>query len=251
MPYNKLLNDLINKSGLKQIEIVNKCKQMNVDITPSYLSILRKEEDRIPSEEISRAIAKICGAEDEDILVIEAYIDKAHPTILKAFNKLRELSYNTAISTLNIKLSDEDKEVLKARILQQSYAQIVIEMAKTNTDVNVVNGATTITADDGVLKSEISESIGFKVEDNSMYPILEKGNTVKIKYMNLDEYKDGDILCFRAKEGGKSLYRKCTFIKDDNSQFVAVPLNSKYNSEVISVEDVTIVGKVIECIKKL
>ena len=58
-----------------------------------------------------------------------------------------------------------------------------------------------------------------------------------------------DILCYKAKEGGKLMYRKCSFIKDDNTQFVAVALNDAYKDEILTTDDVIILGKVAENIK--
>lgn len=96
MNYTTLLNQIVKESKMSNIEIVKKCKEIGENITPNYLSILRNTEGRIPSENVSLAIAKVCGAEYDDILVIQAYIDKAPKGILAFTNKVYESSINFA-----------------------------------------------------------------------------------------------------------------------------------------------------------
>ena len=45
------------------------------------------------------------------------------------------------------------------------------------------------------------------------------------------------------------MYRNCSFIKDDYTQFVAVALNDAYKDEILTTDDVIILGKVAENIK--
>ena len=85
MTYNTLLNELIDQSGKMIKEIASECtEKYGVNLTNLYLSNLKTNPGRIASDEISRAIAKACGAEYEDILVVQAYIDKA-PQIIKDY----------------------------------------------------------------------------------------------------------------------------------------------------------------------
>ncbi|MDD3416352.1 MAG: hypothetical protein EOM34_09640 [Clostridia bacterium] len=96
MNYTILLNQIIKESKMTNVEIIKRCGELGENITPNYLSILRNTEGRIPSENVSKAIAKVCKAEYEDILVIQAYIDKAPKGILAFANKIYEGSIKLA-----------------------------------------------------------------------------------------------------------------------------------------------------------
>lgn len=76
MNYTDLLNRIIEKSGLKNIEIIDRLNDYNIKITKSYLSVLRNDKEKKASDELSRAIAEICGA-PKSILVIQAQLDRA------------------------------------------------------------------------------------------------------------------------------------------------------------------------------
>lgn len=75
MNYKDLLNRTIEKSGLKNVDIIEELKKKDITITPNYLSVLRNSDNKIPSVEISRAIAEICNAHKE-LLVIQGELDK-------------------------------------------------------------------------------------------------------------------------------------------------------------------------------
>ena len=65
MPYAKLLNQLIEESGMTAKDVAQKCADHGVSITPSYLSMLRNGAGkRMPSDEVSRAIAKALGKDE-------------------------------------------------------------------------------------------------------------------------------------------------------------------------------------------
>ena len=78
MNYTDLLNKIIKESKMSNIEIVRKCEENGEKITPNYLSILRNTKGRIPSEHVSKALAKAGNAEKEDFLIVQAYILKFH-----------------------------------------------------------------------------------------------------------------------------------------------------------------------------
>ena len=85
MTYTELLNELLDNSGKMMKDIAEECRNTyGVNLTNTYLSSLKTNPERVASDEISRAIAKTCGAEFEDILVVQAYIDKA-PQIIKDY----------------------------------------------------------------------------------------------------------------------------------------------------------------------
>ena len=91
MPYTKLLNRLIDDSGYSIKEIAERCTENGVKVTPAYISTLRNDtNNRTPSDNMSRALAKACNAKSEDILVVEAYVDNAPKEFAGLINLIRQ-----------------------------------------------------------------------------------------------------------------------------------------------------------------
>lgn len=107
MNYTELLNKLIKESNLSNKEIVKRCEEMGTKITPNYLSLLKNDEDRTASDEVSRVLARICGAKSDEILVVQAYLDKAPDIILNILNGLIAGSLNMVKALL-----EQNKEAL-------------------------------------------------------------------------------------------------------------------------------------------
>ena len=84
MTFTELLNDIIKESGLTNKEIIARCKEVGEPITANYLSILKNDSSKIPSEKVAITLAKVCNARYENILVVQAYLDRA-PDIIKEF----------------------------------------------------------------------------------------------------------------------------------------------------------------------
>lgn len=100
MNYTELLNKLINESGMQQKEILAKCKELGEEITQSYLSNLKTINGKTASEKVSKVIAKACNAQYEDILTVQAYIDKAPKPIMDFFNYAKECTTAEALMFL-------------------------------------------------------------------------------------------------------------------------------------------------------
>lgn len=118
MNYRELLTELINGSGKTLNAIVKELKADGVEITSNYLSILKNTDNKIASEEVSRAIAKACNAEYEDILVVQGYLDKAPETIRKMLEIVANLPYITAREFLS-KMKPEQQIAFKEKLEEQ------------------------------------------------------------------------------------------------------------------------------------
>lgn len=94
-----MLNEIVAKTSYSQEEIANKCTELGVPISKSYMNKLLNNKLSAPKEEISRAIAKVCNA-DERLLVMEGYIDKAPKEVSEAFNSLRNIQMLFTLNTL-------------------------------------------------------------------------------------------------------------------------------------------------------
>lgn len=117
MNYTEMLNDLINNSGLTVKEIADKCQQeYGVNLTNSYLSTLKTTPYKYASPQISVAIAKACGAEYDQLLTVQACLDKAPETVIQFLNGVQNMMINPfpleAKSEVSAMLEEISKEPL-------------------------------------------------------------------------------------------------------------------------------------------
>lgn len=113
MNYTKLLNKLIEESGMQQKEILARCNEMGEKVTQSYLSNLKTINGKTASEKVSKIIAKACNAKYEDILTVQAYIDKAPKPILDFFNYAKESTTANALMFLEGQKDNMDEFAFK------------------------------------------------------------------------------------------------------------------------------------------
>lgn len=88
MPYSKLLQAYIDKSGLTLDEITERCKARGIDIHPTYISKLRNGTRPAPSEEISRVLAEVLEG-NPDELIFEGYLSKTPLPIINLLHRLQ------------------------------------------------------------------------------------------------------------------------------------------------------------------
>lgn len=111
MNYTELLNELIEHSGKTVKQIADECqKEYGVNLTNTYLSGLKTTEGRQASQEINIAIAKACGAEYENILVIQAFLDRAPAVLVQFLEMVKEM----ATTRHPFEKRDELSELLEA-----------------------------------------------------------------------------------------------------------------------------------------
>lgn len=134
MNYTELLNKLINESGMQQKEILAKCKELGEEITQSYLSNLKTINGKTASEKVSKVIAKACNAQYEDILTVQAYIDKAPKPIMDFFNYAKECTTAEALMFLEDRKESlgeyEFKKLIQEKTQEfnnQSLAEFICE----------------------------------------------------------------------------------------------------------------------------
>ncbi|WP_339271467.1 helix-turn-helix transcriptional regulator [Paenibacillus sp. FSL K6-1330] len=75
MKYANLLSQYIEKSGLSLGEISRRAKKAGISIDRSYISKLKNNDVKAPSDEISRALAEITGGDAEG-LMLAGYLDE-------------------------------------------------------------------------------------------------------------------------------------------------------------------------------
>lgn len=250
MPYTKLLNQLIDNSGMTVKEIAQKCTDDGVKVTPAYISTLRNDtNNRTPSETMSKAIARACGSKNEDILVIEGYIDSAPEAFKSVIEFLQESALTVMLSAFNNNYTEEEISIARKQVEEMPLAGIVMTMSERRSEISKAYGAMNFKSEisDNEIKSEVQlkQAIGFDVTDNSMFPTLPKGAKVTLEMC--EEYKDGDILAFIDKENNMT-YRKVGFIGSDHTTAAMFPLSMEYETKVYNIDEISILGKVVQVI---
>lgn len=147
MNYNELLNNLIKESGKMAKDIVAECERNGIKLTTAYLSSLRNSPERTASDEISIAIAKACGAKYDEILVVQAYLDKAPEIMIEYLESSQKIINYSANFFTMLAPDHENEEINKIlsefdRLKQQPLAELICEFIydqrKTDYD-NILN----------------------------------------------------------------------------------------------------------------
>lgn len=254
MSYAEALNGLIEKSGLPVKEIAAKCSQYGVEISPSYISVLRnKDNKKTPSDEISRALAQVCGAEHADLLVVEAYIDEAPAAAKKIFEDIMETTVYATAFYMKDQLPEEQLVQAVEQMRQLPLAVYAIENLKIEQKRIVIEQGklhfsesnTAVAAAGSVLSKHSSLS----VDDDSMIPVLPKGSRVNL--IKAETCSNGDIVCLKLNNSENLLFRKCVFLDNRKTKAALIPLNAKYETLVIDVSKLSIIGKVSEIITSI
>ena len=100
MNYRELLNKLMKESGLSNKEIVAKCAELGEKITPNYLSVIKNNDDKIPSDNLSLALAKACNSPHENILLIQGYLDRAPEVIINFLENMKKSALSSTYTFL-------------------------------------------------------------------------------------------------------------------------------------------------------
>jgi len=144
MNYKELLNKLIDESGLSNKEILEKCAEYGEKITPNYLSVLKNQDDKIASDSLSIALAKACNYPYEEILIVQAYLDKA-PEIIKEylnmfFKEIHEatyLVYEQNKNQLPKAIQDEYESHVKKELDDMFLAEFICETKENKYSLNL------------------------------------------------------------------------------------------------------------------
>lgn len=260
MAYTKLLNKVIDDSGLSLKEIAIKCKEYDVKITPSYLSALKNDTtNRSPSDDVSRAIAKACNVQKgyENILVIETYIDNAPLEMNKLFDLLRETWISSTASIFENKLTTQQSKEIKKYFSEFPMAEFIVSLSSDLMKEEIIkqSGAMKLnsksTFDDMIIEQRVSP-LGMPVSDNGMSPIVNKGDIVNTEVKEINEYKTGDVILVSKTSRKKILFaRKIIIDKAKPKELTLMPINTDFMPETINISELMILGKITQVTKKI
>ncbi len=252
MAYTEMLNILIHDSGLTVKQIAEKCGENGVNITSAYISKLRNDtKNTAPSDNVSRAIAKACGAKYEECLIVEAYLDKSPKIINDFFNQYKKMVVPITMGVLENKITTQQQKELEKAVENLPMSQFIFELVKENmaTKITKEYGTGHIKAvqkgEDFNITQEIKQNLGLSISDDGMSPQIRKGDLVQIEYKPIDELKTGDVVCIgKTKNKGKVFARKIV-ISDNKKAITLMPINNEYTCETVNINDIIIFGKAL------
>ena len=248
MAYDKLLEKIINKTNYSNVEIANKCKELGVNVDRTYINKLLNNKSRPPKEEISRAIAKVCG-EDERLLVLEGYLEKAPNEIVDA---LKQIKYWTSLAALNVFTNNFSEynnflEQLKIELDNEPLSDFIISIIdKKATDINFSDIGFKFSEKDENYNITLTAPVEIKVNDNSMFPIVPENAYINLTIKN--KYNNGDIIALKFK-GQEELLIRYIFFNENN--IILTALDQNYTPITCKQEDILIMGKVTKVITKI
>ncbi len=246
MVYAKMLDEIIRKSGLSLRQLTKRCGDLNYEITPSYISQLKNGKLPPPSEDISKALAFVCGEKNPMRLVFQGYLEKAPEVIRKyilmsvAVNKhlLKSISQDKEVGAKFEEYIDE-LEVLAALDLSAKLIQSINEsdVNALIAEINTMSGAV------HSIEEENSENAYFFLRDGSMDPLIPMNAHVKITPTRTELLKNRDVVAFYPKDNKSPCIRRYF---EQNSSIILVPENKDY--DIFCFDDMTnfnYLGKVI------
>ncbi len=244
MKYADLLDKLIQQSGITAKDLAKKCQDLGIDITPSYISLLRnKEKNRVPSEDVSIALAKALGKPD-NYLVLEGYLEAAPIELKQAIENMYYQSFITAAWVTGTPLDKEQEQAIKAAIKQQPMADLILYISQSLKTENYDETFMSTKVEGNTITLVMPQELN--VEDNDMYPLMEKGNRAKL--ITKSEYDNGDIVVI-SLEDNSIKFRKLQKISEELTLLLAF----SPECETMSFDEKTmvIIGKVDSVTKRL
>lgn len=239
--YAELLDRLIQESGLTAKEISDKCKEQGVDITPSYISLLRnKDKNRIPSNDVSTALAKALGI-NADYLVLEGYMDSA-PEILQSTLKRM---YNSIV-TLGFIASQlpVSQEQIDEYVEKQPIAEIIISLNDNMASILSCNSISDVMSS---LEPIQSTHPLLAASDDAMSPIINKGDKINIDGMNT--IANGDMVAISIAGDVQSVL--CRKLQKRSDEILLLAYNREYETMAYDTDTIQILGTITSVTKAL
>lgn len=258
MAYTTLLNRLIDNSGLTIKEIADKCTELGEKVTPAYISTLRNDKsNRSPSPEMSRALAKACNYPYENVLCVEAYLDKAPYEFKAVLDLLREIMLTSTMTVFENTFTTEEQKQARKILKEFPMAEFICSLSQDKVKETIIKqqGAgkfkATHSAEDFKIQQTIAPT-GFPISDNGMSPQIEKGDLITLEAKEIKDYKNGDIICYIKSDDKKKIYaRKVIFDGESRKKITLMPINGEFMPEQLTTSKISIMGKVVTVIKAI
>jgi transcriptional regulator with XRE-family HTH domain len=253
MSYSETLAKIVENSGLTLKEISEKCKELGINVAPSYISKLQTNKQAPASDEVNIAIAKVCGGDIEKLLY-EAYIEKAPEYIKELLKKVVGYLRETAISITKNHNPKTSESIIRGLIYNLSDYDFIKEYSEMFDNFSEYTSPYLMLSPNN--KDErffTNPLLGIEMPDDSMEPTIPRGST--IHFTDYEKLRNGDIVVVVLAD--KSFLVRRYYLFQDH-------LNPEYNQVILtadkpacepfpidSMEEIKILGKVTSISTKL
>lgn len=244
MNYAEMLGAIIEKSELSLRQITKRCAELDLSITPSYISQLKNGKLPPPSPDVSMILAKACGSKEESKLIFQGYLEKA-PDVIKEYmlasSQLNKVMLETLCKSQGESIAEEAISYLKemdilssielaGKYVRNGNVEIIQDMVK---EITVASG--------GITKDQNSEIMTMFLGDSSMSPAIPMHSFLYVISTRIDLLKDRDIIAFYPGNRKIPTLRRVFFVQD---RILLIPDDK--NSEILvidSFDEINYIGK--------
>jgi len=239
-----MLGAIIEKSELSLRQITKRCAELDLSITPSYISQLKNGKLPPPSPDVSMILAKACGSKEESKLIFQGYLEKA-PDVIKEYmlasSQLNKVMLETLCKSQGESIAEEAISYLKemdilssielaGKYVRNGNVEIIQDMVK---EITVASG--------GITKDQNSEIMTMFLGDSSMSPAIPMHSFLYVISTRIDLLKDRDIIAFYPGNRKIPTLRRVFFVQD---RILLIPDDK--NSEILvidSFDEINYIGK--------
>jgi len=221
------------------------------EITASYISMLRKESnERVPSTDVSRALEVVLDV-PKDTLILEAYLDDAPETLLKALNALREVAFEFILRAMDetIPIGELERNLIYKQLEEMALSRFILgldyEQMRDGFKQNILTSSEQI--DDTQLNISMSANVDFPISDVSMQPLLPEGSKAKLRFQ--EDYHSGEVVAVMLPDEKAMLFRKLYDTKDGKRMLM--PLNPAFDVMEYDPASMLIFGRVEAVVTQL
>ena len=246
MNYAQMLTNMIDKSKLSLRQITKRCAELELSITPSYISQLKNGKLPPPTPEVSMILAKACDSKEQSKLIFQGYLEKA-PDVIKEYMFASSQLNKIMLETL---CKSQDEEPISEEALAHLREMDILATIEMSSKY-VKDGSVEIVKDlvkqitiesGGIAKENNGEVLTAFLGDNAMSPSVPIHSFLYIITTRRELLKDRDIVAFYPGSRKILTLRRVFFVRD---KILLIP--DDRNSEILiidSFDEIDYVGKV-------
>lgn len=247
MNYAEMLDMIIAESELSLRQISKRCADLNLNITPSYISQLKNGKLPPPSEEVSLTLAKVCGSKKQANLVFQGYMEKA-PALVREYmlasSTLNKVMMESLCKATGKTYTKEMEEYIKSLDVLAA-----LEMSSKYVSMDNPEKASDLVKEIALSSGGVTEAdtkgdiVNLFLGDSSMSPYIPTHAFIYIMPTKLDLLKDRDIIAFYPDNRKVPTLRWIYFIKD---KILLIPEDKSHETYFFEdLNEINYIGKVV------
>ena len=244
--YAQMLDSIIEKSELSLRSIAKRCAELDLQITPSYISQLKNGKLPPPSAEVSMVLAKACNSKDESKLIFQGYLEKA-PDVIKEYMVASSELNKTMLEELYKQQGDEAMLEAARNCLKDMDILSTIEVSSKYVKDGKVEFnpelAKEMTLKGGGMAHQDKGIITMFLGDAAMQPTVPIHSFLYVMPTKIDLLKSRDIILFNIYGKKQPLIRRLFLERD---KILLIP--DDRSSEIFilqSFDEIEYIGKLV------